>query len=79
MPQSQFWGQGLAVEIGEKALSIAFNQLNYSSVVCYTLIDNKRSQRVMEKIGFVFEDNIIHANQPHVLYTYQNLTKFIKL
>ena len=46
----KFWGQGLAVEIGEKALSIAFNQFNYFSVVCYTLIDNKRSQRVMEKM-----------------------------
>jgi [ribosomal protein S5]-alanine N-acetyltransferase len=68
----EFWGQGLAVEIGEKTLSIAFNQFNYLSVVCYTLIDNKRSQRVMEKIGFAFEGNIIHANQPHVLYRYQN-------
>ncbi|MGL5941193.1 MAG: GNAT family N-acetyltransferase [Waterburya sp.] len=68
----EFWGQGLAVEIGEKALLIAFNKFNYPSVVGYTLIDNKRSQRVMEKIGFSFESNIVHANLPHVLYRYQN-------
>ena len=68
----EFWGQGLAVEIGEKALLIAFDRFNYSSVVCYTLVGNKKSERVMQKIGFVFERNIIEANQPHILYRYQN-------
>lgn len=68
----EFWGQGLAAEIGEKALSIAFGQFSYSSVVCYSLVSNKKSERVMQKIGFTFEGNIIQANQPHVLYRYQN-------
>ncbi|MEM7595357.1 MAG: GNAT family N-acetyltransferase [Cyanobacteria bacterium P01_A01_bin.83] len=68
----EFWGHGLAMEIGEKALSIAFNQFKYSSVVCFTLTNNKKSQRVMEKIGFCFESNIVRANQPHVLYRYLN-------
>ena len=48
----EFWGRELAVEIGKKALSIAFNQFNYHSVVCYTLTNNKRSEKVMQKIGF---------------------------
>ena len=68
----EFWGQELAVEIGRKALAIAFNQFNYPRIVCYTLVTNRKSQRVMQKIGFTFEENIIHANQPHVLYRYQN-------
>ncbi|BAZ42047.1 hypothetical protein NIES4101_80150 [Calothrix sp. NIES-4101] len=68
----EFWGQGLAVEIGTKSLEIAFNRFNYKSVVCYTLIANKRSERVMQKIGFLYEANIIHANLPHVFYRYQN-------
>lgn len=67
-----FWGQGIAVEIGKKAVAIAFNQFNYPSVVCYTLVDNHQSQRVMQKIGFIFEANIVRANLPHVLYRYQN-------
>lgn len=67
-----FWGQGLAVEIGKKALAIAFNEFNYHSVVAYTLVDNYKSQRVMQKIGFVCEKNIIQANLPHVLYRYRN-------
>ena len=68
----QFWGRGLAVEIGEKALSIAFDRFNYPSVVCYTLTDNKRSQRVMEKIGFSFEGNVLIADKPHIFYRYLN-------
>ena len=67
-----FWGQGLAVEIGKKALAIAFERFNYPSVVAYTLVDNYKSQRVMQKIGFAYEKNLIHANFPHVLYRYQN-------
>ncbi len=68
----EFWGHELAIEIGNQALAIAFNHFNYPSVVCYTLVDNYKSQRVMQKIGFVFEENIIHANLPHVMYRYQN-------
>lgn len=67
-----FWGRELAVEIGKKALSIAFNNFNYPNVVCYTLVDNKRSERVMQKIGFLFEQKIVHANYPHILYRYKN-------
>lgn len=67
-----FWDRGLATEIGKKASAIAFERLNYPSVVCYTLVTNKKSQRVMQKIGFTFEENIIHADRPHVLYRYQN-------
>ena len=51
----EFWGRELAVEIGMKALSIAFDKFNYPSVVCYTLAANKRSEKVMQKIGFLFE------------------------
>ncbi|NJK49338.1 GNAT family N-acetyltransferase [Candidatus Gracilibacteria bacterium] len=68
----KYWGQELAIEIGEKTLSIAFNKFHYPSVVCLTLVENKKSERVMQKIGFTFEDNIIHANLPHVLYRYKN-------
>jgi RimJ/RimL family protein N-acetyltransferase len=68
----QYWGRELAVEIGNKALSIAFNEYHYPSVVCLTLHENKRSERVMQKIGFIFEQNIIHAKLPHLLYRYQN-------
>ena len=69
---SEFWGQGLAVEVEKKALSIAFDKFCYPSVVGYTLVKNKRSARVLQKLGFLFEGNIIYANQPHALYRYRN-------
>ncbi|WP_051469972.1 GNAT family N-acetyltransferase [Fischerella sp. PCC 9605] len=68
----KFWGKGLAVEIGKKILSIAFDQFCYPSMVCYTLVTNQSSERVMQKIGFSFEENIMHAGMPHVLYRYRN-------
>ncbi|PAX51153.1 GNAT family N-acetyltransferase [Brunnivagina elsteri] len=68
----EFWGQGLAVEIGNKSLEVACSKFNYPSVVCYTLVENKRSERVMQKIGFLYEANIMHVNLPHVFYRYQN-------
>ena len=68
----QFWGRELAVEIGQKSLSIAFDLFNYSSVVCYALVNNRSSQKVMQKIGFDWESNLLIGEQPHVLYRYLN-------
>ena len=68
----EFWRQGLASEIGRKAVSIAFEEFFYSSVVGYTSVDNRKSEKVLQKIGFSFEDHIMYAHQPHVLYRLQN-------
>ncbi len=68
----EFWGQGLATEMGVTALHVAFGQFGYPSVVAFTLVNNGPSVRVMRKLGFSFEDHIIHAGQPHVLYRRHN-------
>jgi RimJ/RimL family protein N-acetyltransferase len=47
---------------------VAFEQLRVPHVLCYTLETNHASQRVMEKVGFQFEKQIMHAGLPHVLY-----------
>jgi ribosomal-protein-alanine N-acetyltransferase len=62
------WGMGFAPEMGTKALAVAFDIFHYPSVVAFTLLDNRRSERVMQKLGFSFEAKIIHAGLPHVLY-----------
>jgi RimJ/RimL family protein N-acetyltransferase len=36
--------------------------------VSFTLPNNLASRRVMDKAGFRYERNFIHANLPHVLY-----------
>ncbi|MCG6134632.1 MAG: GNAT family N-acetyltransferase [Nostoc sp. LLA-1] len=65
---SDFWGQGLATEMGEAILKIGFELLNLQEIVCFALTTNQASQRVMEKLRFKYEHEIIHANLPHLLY-----------
>ena len=65
---SDFWHQGLATELAAESVRIAFDVLELSNLVCFTLPTNRGSRRVMEKVGFVYERDITHANLPHVLY-----------
>jgi len=66
--KTNHWGKGYAVEIGKLAIDLAFNELNLSHIVCFTLETNTQSQRVMEKLGFYYVRDFIHANLPHQLY-----------
>lgn len=64
----QFWGKGLALEIARKSIDLAFEHLNINDLICFTWVENKRSQRVMEKAGFKFEKNFTHYDLPHILH-----------
>ena len=64
----EFWGQGLATEMTKAILSIGFEKLRLPEIVSFTLHSNLASKRVMEKVGFKFEKDIIHAGLPHVFY-----------
>jgi [ribosomal protein S5]-alanine N-acetyltransferase len=63
-----FWGQGYGTELGTAAVELAFGPLGLDSVVAYTLPDNRPSRRIMEKLGFGYEREVVHADLPHVLY-----------
>jgi len=62
------WGRGYATELGAAALGYGFDELRLHTIVAYTLVDNRASRRVMEKLGFEYERDVMHANLPHVLY-----------
>ena len=62
------WGQGYATELGAAAVGYGFDELQLHTIVAYTLVDNRASRRVMEKLGFEYERDVTHANLPHVLY-----------
>jgi RimJ/RimL family protein N-acetyltransferase len=64
----EFWGLGLATEMAVAIVVIGFEQLGLKEIVSFTLSSNRASQRVMEKVGFHYEREIIHANLPHVLF-----------
>jgi RimJ/RimL family protein N-acetyltransferase len=62
------WGQGLATELAFTSLDVAFGELRFADVIAFALPDNGASIRVMEKTGFTYERDIVHAGLPHVLY-----------
>lgn len=68
----EFWGPGLAVELTRESLRVGFMVVGLREIVAFTLVDNRRSRRVMEKAGFQYERAFEYANLPHVLYRVQN-------
>jgi RimJ/RimL family protein N-acetyltransferase len=64
----EFWGRGLATKLARESVRIGFTELHLPSLVSFTLPTNLASRRVMEKAGFRYERDFIHANLPHVLY-----------
>jgi [ribosomal protein S5]-alanine N-acetyltransferase len=62
------WGQGLATELAQASVRAGFDVVGLEQIVAFTLPDNLASRRVMEKSGFAYERDIVHAGLPHVLY-----------
>jgi RimJ/RimL family protein N-acetyltransferase len=62
------WGQGLATELAHACVEVGFGPLGLLELVAFTLPNNLASRRVMEKVGFTYERDIVHAGLPHVLY-----------
>jgi RimJ/RimL family protein N-acetyltransferase len=62
------WGQGLATELAHACVGAAFGPLGLRELVAFTMLENLASRRVMEKAGFTYERDIVHAGLPHVLY-----------
>ena len=73
----RFWGRGYAPEGAEEALRFAFEELGEREIVSMTTAENRKSQRVMEKLGMHRDpaDDFDHPTAPadwperrHVLY-----------
>lgn len=65
---SDYWDRGLATEMADAIVDIAFRKLNLADLVAFTLPTNMASRRVMAKAGFSYERDIQQAGLPHVLY-----------
>jgi len=64
----EFWGRGLATEIAAACVRFGLEELGLRSIVAIALPANLRSQRVMTKLGLVYEREVIHEGLPHVLF-----------
>jgi RimJ/RimL family protein N-acetyltransferase len=72
-----FWGRGFATEGARAVVRYAFEELGLDSIVSFTVPENLRSRRVMEKLGMTHDpnDDFDHPRLPeghplrrHVLY-----------
>ena len=54
------WGKGYATEAASACLDYASDNLPFKTVYSFTAIPNKRSARVMQKIGMHFEKEFDH-------------------
>lgn len=64
----EYWNQGFATEIGALCIGYAFNVLNLNNIICFTAYNNYSSLHVMQKLGFVFEGDFVHAGVTHKLH-----------
>ncbi len=58
------WHQGLAVEAACAALEIGFAVLGMHEIVSFTAVDNRRSRRVMERLGMHHAEDFEHPALP---------------
>ena len=74
---SQYWGKGYATEGAKAVLEYGFRQFDWDQILSFTVPDNSRSIRVMEKIGLKRDMNadfahpalsLDHRLSEHVLY-----------
>ena len=78
---ADYWGRGFATEGARAVVKYAFEQLALDALVSFTVPENIRSRRVMEKIGMTRDasDDFDHPNvaeghplRRHVLYRLQS-------
>jgi len=71
------WGQGFATEAARAALEFGFETIGLAEIVSFTVPDNERSRRVMERLGMTrdpaedFDHPRLAPGHPlrrHVLY-----------
>jgi RimJ/RimL family protein N-acetyltransferase len=74
---AEHWGHGYATEGAQAALAFGFEDLDLDEIVAFTVTGNRRSRRVMEKLGMTYDprDDFDypsfpegHPLRPHVLY-----------
>lgn len=71
----EYWGKGLATEGAKACLQYGWHTLGFNDVYSFTAAVNKKSARVMEKIGMVYQGTFLHpkvekghALEEHLLY-----------
>jgi RimJ/RimL family protein N-acetyltransferase len=62
------WGEGLAPEAARAAVAWGFERCGLERIVSFTLPENARSRRVMEKLGMTYVRDFERRGNRQVLY-----------
>ena len=71
-----YWGRGLMVEAVRAVIDYCFKALHYDYLTCGHFVQNHRSRRVIEKIGFTYfgesdfetSRNTVERSKNYILY-----------
>ena len=63
-----YWGKGIATEAAQACVNLGFNTLDLKKLIAMVLPDNTPSIRVLEKLHFKFEKEIIEEEQLAKIY-----------
>ncbi len=58
--RKEYWNQGLATEGARACLEYGFMTLDVEEIYSFTPVENKPSERVMQKIGMIFVNTFEH-------------------
>ena len=59
----EYWGKGIATEAAKACVDYGFNKLGLSRIIAMVLPQNKGSIRVLEKLNFKFEKEMVEDGE----------------
>lgn len=62
-----FWHEGYGMEMAEAVVDTAFTSLDLMEMVCFARPSNTASHKIMQKLGFIYEQNFMHGGEVHKL------------
>jgi RimJ/RimL family protein N-acetyltransferase len=63
-----YWGRGLATEVATACLALGRRELRLGTIVAVTSPTNLASQRVLAKVGLVYERELMHEGALSALW-----------
>jgi ribosomal-protein-alanine N-acetyltransferase len=69
-----YWGRGLATEAATAVMRYGFATFGFPRVISVAHPDNRRSIRVMEKLGMTFARTFVHRDVEVVCYEKSKIT-----
>jgi RimJ/RimL family protein N-acetyltransferase len=64
----EFWGSGYATETARAVVQYGFEQAEVPRMFGVVVPENEPSWRILKRLGFVYEKDVVHYNMPLAYY-----------